>query len=958
MSGDALSPDDATPAGLETQRLMHRLQSQLFGASDVHAPTLGRFSIIGRLGEGGMGTVFTAYDPHLDRKVALKVLRGGPGDDEGDGQARLLREAQTLAKLSHPNVVSIHEVGTVEGRVFIALEYVGGGSLAESKDADFATRLERLVQAGVGLAAAHDRGLVHRDVKPANILVTEDGRAKVSDFGLATLRERTEPIESTLDESGEMPVEPGLAAHLENACVLQTETGARAGTPAFMAPEQIDGAPVDARSDQFAFCVTAYRVLEGRFPFSAPTFFALREAISEGPRAPEVMPGWLARVLTRGLSEDPASRYPSMPELLAAIERGRQPTSWRLPALGVGLIGVLAAGVWASGGNAERVDPCEAFEVAIGEVWSEQARALGQSAFVSTDRVFAADAWERTASSLDDYAAAWVAGAKDSCSQTFHAGRQSGEAHDLRMACLETARVELAAVVELLGDADVALVSRAERLVPNLPDLAACEEVERLRAVGGVPDDPRVRTARARLAEARASIAAGRMSEASEVAARAHEVAEESGWGPVRAEVLVAMGKTDQEEGRLTEGEAHLRQAIDLAEGSRADRVLAEAWIELLSNVADFQSRPEPLDELRRRAESTVRRLGNPPALEVRFLATLGRAREVAGDYVGARENLEEAVRILDANPDIPATVRITALHQLAGVVGAQGKPEAAIAIRDEAVALAKTTLGERHPTVATLLANHAVDYMDVPDTERALALFNEAIELRESLQIPKAATYGNRGQLLVNMGRPKDALPDFDRAIALFTETVGPDHPRLGVFLLQKATAYLSQGLNTQAKDILLQADRQLAAHLPADHPHRLAATINLASVLLLEGDADEAFERVAAARDSAGEQSTPCSQLLMSTTEIVARAQLARGRAAEALEEYDAAIVCWKTRPPDAVDVEPSVRWGKAKALRALGREGEAQSLAAQARATYAALGENYEADAAAVGAWLQER
>ena len=371
MSGDALSPDDATPAGLETQRLMHRLQSQLFGASDVHAPTLGRFSIIGRLGEGGMGTVFTAYDPHLDRKVALKVLRGGPGDDEGDGQARLLREAQTLAKLSHPNVVSIHEVGTVQGRVYIALEYVGGGSLAESKDVDFATRLERLVQAGVGLAAAHDRGLVHRDVKPANILVTEDGRAKVSDFGLATLRERTEPIESTHDESGEMPVEPGLAAHLENACVLQTKTGARVGTPAFMAPEQIDGAPVDARSDQFAFCVTAYRVLEGRFPFSAATFFALRESISEGPRAPEAMPGWLARILTRGLSEDPASRYPSMPELLAAIERGRQPTSWQLPALGVGLVGVLAAGVWASGGNAERVDPCEAFETAIGEVWSD-----------------------------------------------------------------------------------------------------------------------------------------------------------------------------------------------------------------------------------------------------------------------------------------------------------------------------------------------------------------------------------------------------------------------------------------------------------------------------------------------------------------------------------------------------------------------------------------------------------
>jgi len=266
---------------------------------------VGRYEVEGLVGVGGMGVVYAAKDPSLQRRVALKLLR-----NEGDAasKARLLREAQTMARLSHPNVVPIFELGEWEGRLFLAIELVEGATLDQWRRQPRAPGevLAALVDAGRGLAAAHASGVVHRDFKPGNVLIGLDGRARVTDFGLA--RPATGP-------HVELAVTPGEAPSPE-----LTHAGTLLGTLAYMAPEQLAGQPADARSDQFAWCLAVAEALTGRRPFEGATAEALSRSIARGPRL-DGIPSRVRRVLARGLSVDPAARYGSMVEVLAALDR-------------------------------------------------------------------------------------------------------------------------------------------------------------------------------------------------------------------------------------------------------------------------------------------------------------------------------------------------------------------------------------------------------------------------------------------------------------------------------------------------------------------------------------------------------------------------------------------------------------------------------------------------------------
>ncbi|MCB9700843.1 MAG: protein kinase [Myxococcales bacterium] len=283
---------------------------------DLSSDRVGRYVVLSKLGQGGMGAVYTAYDEELDRRVALKLVRESAGVDTL-GHARMQREAQAMARLSHPNVVQVYDVGSHEGQIFIAMEYVRGSTLRtwqERRDpATAASRraiLDMYMQAGRGLAAAHRAGMVHRDFKPDNVLVGDDGRARVLDFGLAA------SISQAATASG-----PELDT--ASAATGLTLTGAVLGTPAFMAPELFLARPSDARTDQFSFCVALYRALYGAPPFAGETFTALASSVCSGEleAAPErtAVPPWLRAVLVRGLARDPADRYPDMDALLAAL---------------------------------------------------------------------------------------------------------------------------------------------------------------------------------------------------------------------------------------------------------------------------------------------------------------------------------------------------------------------------------------------------------------------------------------------------------------------------------------------------------------------------------------------------------------------------------------------------------------------------------------------------------------
>ncbi|WP_157759051.1 serine/threonine-protein kinase [Cystobacter fuscus] len=280
---------------------------------------LGRFAVIRKLGEGGMGTVYMGYDALLDRRVALKLL-------QRDTVARewLLREAQALARLSHPNVVAVHEVSEHEGRVFIAMEFVDGQNLREwlaGAVRSVPEVLAMLAQAGRGLAAAHEAGLVHRDFKPENVLVGKDGRARVADFGIAALAVRPGEGSWSVASPGEER-RPG-ASPSALASPL-THRGTLMGTPSYMAPELFLGERATPASDQFAFCVALYTAVYGAPPFAGEDLSALSRSVLDGQfRLPPVrpgIPGWLALILRRGLAREPAERFPSMAALIAALE--------------------------------------------------------------------------------------------------------------------------------------------------------------------------------------------------------------------------------------------------------------------------------------------------------------------------------------------------------------------------------------------------------------------------------------------------------------------------------------------------------------------------------------------------------------------------------------------------------------------------------------------------------------
>ncbi len=337
MDGAAPQPPVLDPlAELELQRARRKARARLFGG-EPEPVRVGRFELLEPVGQGAMGVVHAARDPELDRRLALKFLRGGPGVDLARAGERLRREARALAQLSHPNVVGVYEVGEHEGHPFIAMELVEGQSLAERIAAGALSAgeaLEVIVQVARGLAAAHDRGLLHRDIKPANILIGDDGRARLSDFGLV-----------------------GSEGPATAEGTRLTREGSPLGTPAYMAPEQRQGGMADARSDIYALCATAFEALYGMRP-SEVGVEAERLRTLEARRAE--VPAAVREVIARGLREDPRDRFESGASLAEALEpklvkqaevaTAQRGSRW-LWAVGAGVLVIVVGALWAGGGS-------------------------------------------------------------------------------------------------------------------------------------------------------------------------------------------------------------------------------------------------------------------------------------------------------------------------------------------------------------------------------------------------------------------------------------------------------------------------------------------------------------------------------------------------------------------------------------------------------------------------------
>ncbi|MBX7083787.1 MAG: serine/threonine protein kinase [Nannocystaceae bacterium] len=333
---------------------LSRVAAALFEATPV-AARFGRYRPVRVIGAGGLGEVLLAHDPELDRPVAIKsIARRLDPEARARLQARMRREAQALARLRHPNVVAVYDVGVADDGVFLAMEYVDGLTLSQWLAAaphSVDEIVGVIIEAGRGLAAAHAAGVIHRDVKPSNILVDREGRARVVDFGLAFA-----------------DADPRIEAGAPPSSGELTQTGALLGTPPYMAPEQFLGADVDARADQWGLAVTLHEALAGRRPFVGSDLAATRTAVLEQRYEPPEAPAPIRAALQRALQRDPDARFGDTLAFVAALAPTRR--RWRLPLLLAGGLAVGGGALWWQRPVAgEASDPAAA--VQVGELWAQ-----------------------------------------------------------------------------------------------------------------------------------------------------------------------------------------------------------------------------------------------------------------------------------------------------------------------------------------------------------------------------------------------------------------------------------------------------------------------------------------------------------------------------------------------------------------------------------------------------------
>lgn len=468
--------------GVEAQRQRASIAAALFGGRG-DAARFGRYRLLEGLGAGAMGTVYAAYDEQLDRKVALKVIR--PRNAELSLRERTLREARALARLSHPNVVHVYEVGEVEGELFVAMEFLAGPTLRawmDAKPRPWSETLAVLCAAGEGLAAAHAEGIVHRDFKPHNAMFSADGRVRVLDFGLAR-------IHAQAPAGAQVGQEPG-------GDLVLTQTGALVGTPAYMAPEQFAAGEVGPYTDQFAFCVVLFEALYGLRPFPGRTVGQLRAAVEAGslverPRGSEV-PRWVHAVIERGLAGDPDARWPSMEALVAALRRDPGARRRRRWLSSVALAGLaLSAGVLLARSSEAPPRQCPDPRATMATLWSEE-RAQGLREHLERGHGARAEAiMEKVAPRLDDYARGWIEQRDEAC-RSHAQGLQSKLVYERRTQCLDQRMFGLASFLLELEQTNEETLAATLVLLDELPSLAACADVEELLAAADEGVDQRV----------------------------------------------------------------------------------------------------------------------------------------------------------------------------------------------------------------------------------------------------------------------------------------------------------------------------------------------------------------------------------------------------------------------------------------------------------------------------------
>ena len=869
---DNLQLPDARPdGGLERENRRAQLASRMFGI-EQEPVRLGRFVLLQHLATGGMGSVHSAYDPQLDRRVALKLLRPDAHRESDRARARLLREAQALARLSHPNVVPVHDVGIVDGQVFVVMELVVGQTLEEwlaEGSRDWREVVRVFLQAGAGLQAAHEMGIIHRDFKPANVILGTSGRVRVLDFGLArgyasddsSGESRPEPLPlpplaerasdqderevpgddemalaDTAVEDGDSPgrsvdglfrtngdtqsmpaiAETRLAdSNSDQLLSPMTATGAVMGTPAYMAPEQLIGASVGPEGDQFSFCASLYEGLYGERPFTGKDLDELRENVLTGKRraAPKGnrVPRWVANVLDRGLEREPGQRYGSMAELLADLGRDRARTRNRL-VLGLAFVALVGATLWALfRAPSEAADICAGAEEHIAAIWSQERRADLERAMHGTGRVYADEVAPRVVAGLAAYHDDWVAMHTAAC-VAHRRGEQSGDLLDRRMACLDRRRSALASAVAVLLEIQADNLAKATEVIEGLPDIAYCGNTAALSADVAPPEDPalarEVGALRDRLSRVEALEDAGRLQDALTDVDAVLADSERLGYRPLLAEVLLVKGRVIMLMDQRERASKILERAFLLGVESGMERSALEALARYIFAYGTFSGNSELALSYVGLGEALSRKIPDSAFGHALLLNNAGVVHLASGDREAARALFVRALEARDGagrGDDIELTVISTNLQ----ITNSQ-RDEVRAAL-EPVVAQLQRRLGSNHPRTLQmrLLHSRAID-----DPERALAT-REPIcaayqQYHPKLVYPRFRCLYSVGFLYAGLGR-------FDAAAEILTRlAAAKEHPAELVVRMSATAQGFARLYNNDHRAAIEAFDRAVAQIRP----------------------------------------------------------------------------------------------------------------------------------------------
>ncbi len=839
--------------------------------------SVGRYRILEELGAGGMGVVYGAYDPELDRKVAIKLLRV-PARAVDEARGRLRREAQALARLSHRNLVQVFDVGICEladGAIsFVAMELIRGTTLrnwALQQPRTWPEVVRIYADAARGLAAAHSSGIIHRDFKPSNALIDLEGRVVVVDFGLA----RFLPGDPSNVSNDSEAFEGGTPDEFAPVDPLVTHSRMLVGTPAYMAPEQRAAAAADARSDQYSLCLAMAEALAPRAPLQRTA--TDRVAHLRIPRR-------LAAVLARGLADNPADRYPDLDSLVADLERldQRHRRVRRVAAVGSALM-------FAAVGGAVLVSPpsdnCAGAGARIETTWDALRAAALAEALGRFDRPHLVREAARLHERVDAFADEWRVAAAAVCE-----AQRGGESLDAQTLCLERARAELGATLRAIEVGDAAIAERSVDDIDALLNPRRCVDEPERNQVDSENLEA-ILEVHTTLAEAHVLERGGRSDEAAARYDDGVDLARRLGDAPTWAEALIVSGSLAMARGHIDDARARLVEALRMSEDAGDDEHVARAAIELCWLEGYFALAFDLAERHCQHARAAIDHGGGDPALHAlreRNLAWVALQRDAPADAErGFRAALAELHRAgLDDSRDallvrldlgnallrldrlddaeqafeaVRAAIErelggdhpelVPVLNNLGAVARMRGDYERAWRLFDRAVAVMSAAHGSTHIVIARALLNRGTAELDLGRTSDARATYERAGQIYRALggdtQQELARVWKGIAGVDQQHGDYEAARQGFQRALDIEIEVLGPEHHSAAVTGINLAAVLVDLGRASEALPLSEQAVATLEAVLGRDHPDVGVAQITVGLVLEALARREEA-ERV----------------------------------------------------------------------------------------------------------------